>query len=289
MTDAVKNAAQKHWKAFTNEDGVGGIREGTMRAEESVYSGTYSVFNIELAYFIVKRYAPKKAKILDAFAGGPPRGLAVAWVNSELEEKDKHTYFGYDVSVKQISHNHEVARDLNVSTHVRYQLEDARNISKYDRKYTFAMTCPPYFDLEVYSDQDNDISNAASYEEFNKAMFEIARQHKKVMKAGSFVVMIIGNVRNKKTGELYNLVGDAITNFKANGFMYWDDPVLSKPSGSAAIRAANSWSGKKLVRTHENVLIFKKPEKKGKKDATKRTSKRSKTGGAGSDKNKGKR
>jgi hypothetical protein len=71
---------------------------------------------------------------------------------------------------------------------------------------------------------------------------------------------VVGNFRDKKTGELIDFRGHTVENFREVGFIFWEDVILSRNFGSAASRASNAWKGHKLVRRHEHLLVFRKPE-----------------------------
>ena len=251
--DELVRRSVRDWRRLTGETGHDGSRAETMRKDhDSVYTGTVSVFPAPLVEWILLRYGgPPGGSILDAFAGGPPRGL----VSSIMGYK----YTGFDIRQEQIDENMAVLNSLGLSG-VRYICGDGRFLDPDLPKFDFALTCPPYHDLEKYSDRADDLSNLGTYDEFNAAMFLSALAHAKVMKPGAFVCIVVGPFRNKKTGELIDFPGDTISNFREAGFIYWQDVILSKNFGSAATRAGNAWLGKKLVPIHEHLLVFRTPE-----------------------------
>ncbi len=244
----------RDWRRLSNETGHDGSRSGTFRKDhDSIYTGTNSVFPAPLAEWIYLRYAgPAGNRIVDAFAGGPPRALVASAMG--------YQYVGYEIRREQIDENKKVLACLGLNSGVTYQHSSGVVLDGYDApSFDFALTCPPYHDLEKYSDLPNDLSNLGSYEDFNQAMFDCAKAHKRVMKPGSFVCIVVGLFRNKKTGELRPFPEDAVANFREAGFFYHQNIILSKNFASAAVRAANAWAGKKLVPRHENLLVFKTP------------------------------
>jgi hypothetical protein len=237
------------WRRLTEEDGHNGERN--VLRKDGVYTGTYSVFPIPLMEYILVRYAENGGKLLDAFAGGPPRGICSSIMGLE--------YHGVDVRQEQIDENHRVLKKLNIPN-INYHLNDARTLDFGVSDFDVAVTCPPYYDLEVYSDDPSDISSFPTYASFNAAMWMCAEAHRPLMKPGAFVCIIIGNFRNKKTGEMIDFRADTVANFKEAGFLFWDEIILSRNFGSAAQRAKNAWAGKKLVRRHEFLLVFRTPQ-----------------------------
>jgi hypothetical protein len=121
------------------------------------------------------------------------------------------------------------------------------------------LTCPPYYDLEQYSDLPNDLSNLGTYWEFNAGMQFSANAHFKHLKPGAFACIVVGNFRDKK-GEIVDFRSHTVENFREAGFVFHQEVILSKNFGSAAKRSANSWKGLKLVPIHEFLLVFRKPQ-----------------------------
>jgi len=241
----------RDWRRLTGETGHTGARDGVFRADhESVYTGTHSVFPAPLMEMIIVRYGGAHgSSILDAFAGGPPRGLVSSIMG--------HRYTGFEIRQEQIDENEALLKTLKLKG-ARYVKDDGRFLD-IDEQFDCAITCPPYFDLEVYSEQQDDISNLGNYDEFNASMWLCAQAHRERMKPGAFVCIIVGLFRDKR-GELIDFPADTVENFRDAGFLYWQHIILSKNFASAAVRAGNAWKGHKLVPRHENLLIFKTPE-----------------------------
>ena len=244
----------RDWKALIGEDGHTGSRSKVMRADhDSVYTATYSSFSIPLMEMILVRYGgPAGGKVLDAFSGGAPRAVTSAIMGFE--------YHGFDIREEALDETRATVDRLNLGG-VFLHHGDGRFIDIDESEFDVAITCPPYFDLETYSDLPTDLSNLSSYEEFNAGMFMCALAHRKKMKPGAFVCIVVGPFRNKKTKELIDFRADTVLNFQEAGFIWHQEVVLSKNFGSAAKRAGNAWKGKKLVPIHEYLLVFRTPEK----------------------------
>lgn len=249
--DEIIKRRVRDWRRLTGETGHSGARDETFRADHnSVYTGTHSVFPAPLMEMIIVRYGGAVGShILDAFAGGPPRGLVSSIMG--------HRYTGFEIRQEQIDENETLLKKLKLKG-ANYVKSDGRFLDV-DDVFDCAITCPPYFDLEVYSDQQDDISNLGSYAEFNASMWLCAGAHYERVKPGGFVCIIVGLFRDKR-GELVDFPSDTVENFRDAGFTYWQHIILSKNFASAAVRAGNAWKGMKLVPRHENLLIFRKPE-----------------------------
>jgi DNA modification methylase len=254
----------RDWRRLTGETGHTGGRSETFRKDHnSIYTGTHSVFPVPLAEWIILRYGGEPGGlIIDAFAGGPPRALAASAMG--------YRYLGFEIRSEQIDENVKALSALGFYDNVSYKCGDGCLLDGVpSSSCDFALTCPPYFNLEKYSDLAEDISYLPSYEEFNQLMFTCAQSHKRVMKPGAFVCIVTCAFRDKETGELIDFPGDTIRNFQEAGLLFWQDVVLSRNFASAAVRASNAWKGFKLVNRHERLIVMRTPEVKGETEGKK--------------------
>ena len=133
---------------------------------------------------------------------------------------------------------------------------DAIVIAK-DYKADMIFSCPPYADLEVYSDAKEDISNMP-YKQFIEAYNQIIKKSCDQLKEDRFAVFVVGDVRDKK-GFYQNFVSDTITAFLDSGLSLYNEMILVNAIGTLAIRAGKQFSaGRKVGKQHQNVLVFYK-------------------------------
>ena len=88
-----------------------------------------------------------------------------------------YTYTGIDLSLLQIEANKQNAIEVigeDYSNTINWINDDSMNLLNYVQPNTqdLIFTCPPYFDLEVYSDKENDLSNM-SWEDFKDSYFMV--------------------------------------------------------------------------------------------------------------------
>jgi hypothetical protein len=125
-------------------------------------------------------------------------------------------------------------------------------------------SCPPYADLEVYSDNPLDLSTLP-YAEFRAAYFEIIAKACARLRQDRFACFVVGEVRDKR-GAYIDFVGDTVQAFRDAGLAYYNEAILITAAGSLPIRAGKQFSAsRKLGKTHQNVLVFVKGD--GKKAA----------------------
>jgi len=125
----------------------------------------------------------------------------------------------------------------------------------------FIFSCPPYGDLERYSDDPADLSTM-EYHTFIAAYKRIIFRCAKVLKPGAMACFVVGDFRDKKTGYYRGFVADTIKAFQECGLELYNDAILITSVGSLPIRVGKQFeSGRKLGKTHQNILVFKKPVK----------------------------
>ena len=219
-----------------------------------------SIFDPVLCELSYIWFSPIGGLVLDPFAGGSVRGI----VASKLGRQ----YIGHELRQEQVSANRQQASEICVDdeTPPAWICGDSRIIDSTckDVQADFLFSCPPYADLEVYSDDPKDLSTLG-YEEFKSAYFEIIKKSCALLKKDRFACFVVGEVRDKK-GNYYNFVGDTIQAFKEAGLNYYNEAILVTMIGAKAMTAAAGMSAsRKLGKTHQNILIFVKGD--GKKAA----------------------
>lgn len=211
-----------------------------------VNNGKCSVFNPQLAQMILAAYAPMNGKIYDPFGGGGTRGYIA-------------TKMGYDytgVEIREEEYNRVLAQMKEWNLNFKFILADSVKYRP-NESFDFIYTCPPYYDLEVYSDMEEDLSNAPSYGEYLNMLQKVLKNCYDILKKDSFAVFVVGNFRNKK-GELEHLNGDLITKAKEVGFKLWDELIWMGASNVALTRCGKFEKNRKSVRMHEYIIILKK-------------------------------
>ena len=130
--------------------------------KDGAYTGTHSVFPAPLAELIILRYGgPEGGLILDAFAGGPPRGTVSALM--------RYRYVGFELRKDQIDSNlatidridsyHASTNQPLIKPNIEYRCSDGTVLAGVgDQSIDFAFTCPPYYKHEPYSDEPNDLT-----------------------------------------------------------------------------------------------------------------------------------
>lgn len=239
---------QKGIKSEVGRDAVA-IHMDTEKKENNT-ADYVSIFDPALCEVLYKWFCPDGGDILDPFAGGSVRGIVANYLG--------YHYTGIDIRQEQIDSNREQAQNiLPIDNQPNYYVGDSNKVlDTIIREYDFMFSCPPYADLEVYSDLEGDISNM-DYPKFLKAYRSIIDKSCKKLKKGGFACFVVGEVRNKK-GNYIGFVPDTIKAFIDAGMNYYNEAILLNSIASASMRAAGNMKTNKLVKVHQNVLVFKK-------------------------------
>jgi hypothetical protein len=222
--------------------------------------GLLSIFDPVLTEIIYRWFTPAEGGVIvDPFAGGSVRGIVANFLG--------YDYQGVDLSKEQIDANVKQADEiLTEQKKPNWVVGNSLNIDTLlpEVKADLVFSCPPYYDLEVYCDDKEDLSNQ-EWEEFLKNYREIIKKSCAILKDDRFACFVVSEVRNKdgNGGEYRNFVGETIRAFKDAGLNYYNEFILLNAFGSAAIRAKKQFnSTRKNVRVHQNVLVFYKGDVK---------------------------
>ena len=215
---------------------------------------TASTFDPVLCEMMYRWYCPEGGTILDPFAGGSVRGIVAGYLG--------YKYTGIDIRPEQVDSNRRQATLILPEWNQPEWLEGSSNVLLFDefltgRRFDMLFTCPPYFSLEVYSDIEGDLSNM-EWPTFLATYRSIIRKACALLKKDAMAVIVIGEVR-ARNGYLYGFVPATVKAFEDCGMKYYNEAVLETPVVSAQKRASSTMKHGKLVKVHQNVLMFKKP------------------------------
>lgn len=220
--------------------------------------GTVSVFDPVLAELSYRWFCPPGGSVLDPFAGGAVRGLVAGSLGLQ--------YTGVDLSYRQVAANCHQAHDWThrglLSGGTDWIHGDAATVvPELPGGYDFVFTCPPYHNLERYSDHPADLS-AMRWRDFERAYRSIIASTVDKLVDNRFCTWVVSEVRDFD-GILRGLVPLTIDAHRAAGAKLYNDAVLLNVIGSAAMRLRAQWNaGRKMGRHHQYVLTFVKGDPK---------------------------
>jgi hypothetical protein len=226
------------------------VKEG--KKDESDCQGT-SIFDPALCELIYKWFCPDNGYIIDPFAGGSVRGIVAGYLG--------YHYIGIELRKEQIEANIINAQEIlnnNIPEYIQGDSEEILRGGQIIPEYDLLFSCPPYMNLEVYSNDPADLSNMNDKDFIIKYENIIKLSCDKLSNNG-YSCFVVGDVRDKKTGFYKDFPGITKNAFKKAGWGLYNEMVLLNPVASASMRAGKVFeSGKKVTKIHQNILIFRK-------------------------------
>lgn len=222
-------------------------------SEDAGFASGTSIFDPVLCELAYRWFCPPGGVVLDPFAGGSVRGI--------IASKLGHPYVGIDLSARQLEANRVQAAticadELHQPKWINGNSLDVEQLAAgIDADMVFS--CPPYFDLEVYSSDAADLSSM-SYNEFKRVYSDIIAACVRKLKPDRFACFVVGDVRDDN-GNYRNLPGCTVDAFEAAGTKLYNWAILVTAVGSLPVRITRQFeAARKLGKTHQDVLIFVK-------------------------------
>jgi len=215
-------------------------------------SHTTSIFDPVICEIIYKWFCPDGGTILDPFAGGSVRGIVANYLG--------YKYSGIELREEQCISNREQAMDiLELTNQPQWYCGDSEQVlsDKWNIEFDLLFSCPPYMNLEVYSDLPDDLSNMSD-NDFIIKYNEIIKKSCKLIKKGGYAVFVVGDLRDKK-GYYKDFTGITKKAFMDCGMKLYNELILIEPVGTKAMTMERGFKNGKLAKVHQSIYIFYKP------------------------------
>lgn len=255
--DGEWQARKKRWNNLIND--TGNSRENTLVARRENATEVYdkiqnlnngvSILDACMAELLVKWFTEEGFNTFDPFAGDAVFGFVSAFL--------KRPFTGIELRKEQADFNQMQCTINNLPA--QYFCDNSENMDRHipDNSKDFIFSCPPYADLEVYSDLPEDLSTM-SHDDFFKVYKAILQKTYAKLKAERFAVIVTSEVRNK-AGHYIQLVPKTIDIMVEAGYIYYNDIVLVNSAGTLPLRVGKYMNtGRKVGRRHQNILVFYK-------------------------------
>lgn len=257
LAPTLYDARQGAWRNKKREGPVMGLKSEDGRVDEDIESdskyeawGTgVSIFDPVLCELMYSWFCPVGGQVVDPFAGGSVRGVIASLL--------RRPYWGCDLSGEQIEANREQADDIGLTDPIPVWVagESSKALRKApDADYIF--TCPPYGNLEVYSDNPDDLSNMP-WKDFREGYAKVISEAANALNPDRFATFVVSNFRDTKTKEMRCLVNLTIELMEYHRCAFYNDAVLITAVGTLPFRTRNQFDqSRKLGKAHQMVLTF---------------------------------
>jgi len=217
----------------------------------AIGNGT-SVFDPALAECLIEWFSKEGNMIFDPFAGGSVRGLV-----SSLKSRQ---YLGIDLSESQIKENKKqlhLAKNEFEPIWKQGNSCEINSIIPEGFRADFILSCPPYFNLERYTKDENDLSNM-SWNSFLDSYRIIIKSSVSLLNENRFIAWVIGDVRDEE-GFLLPFIPETIKAFEDSGARLYNHAITADIIGSGAMVMRERFlKSRKIVTKHQHCLIFVK-------------------------------
>lgn len=246
---------KQFWKSLIGDNGE--TRENTLTGNSSkgdIFNASgldASILDPVLAELVIRWFGLKGCKTFDCFAGDSVFGYVSSYTDNE--------FVGIEIREEQVVVNNARVNGRNA----KYICDDGRNVLNYieENSQDLLFSCPPYFDLEVYSDLPNDASNQKEYCDFVGILKHAFTNAVKCLKENRFAVIVVGDIRDKK-GLYRDFCGDIKIIMREAGCGLYNELILAEEIGARRLVARKYMRNRKVPKVHQNVLVFYKGDPK---------------------------
>lgn len=219
-----------------------------------------SGFPQNVGRFIIQLYCPENATIYDPFAGHNSR--------MQLCFKLGHNYVGVDCC-------QEFMADNQITKEILYERRESQIIAKKDNwiklivgssegvpelkdeSCDFTITSPPYWDLEYYGPEPEQLGTGKKYPEFLEGIRRCIQENFRILKSGAFCAWFINDFRKQKKfypyhSHIYEILTD-------EGFEGFNIYIVDLGATVNHMFVQDIIKHKILPKRHEYCVLVKKP------------------------------
>jgi len=222
-------------------------------------TGYLSAFPQNVGRMIVDFYCPEKGVVYDPFAGHDSRMQLCFQLN--------RNYIGVDVCHEFMEDNKKIKKilyqrrkeSLNVEKHnswIKLIEKSSDDTGLPDNCADFTITSPPYYSLEKYGDEPEQLGNAKTYKDFLKSLTNHVRENYRLLKPNSFCAWFIADFRKDKKFHPFHI--DLYNIFESVGFEPFNIYIVDLGHTVNQQFVQVIQQTKIFPKQHEYILVFRK-------------------------------
>lgn len=244
---------KRKWRTLIGDEGE--TREDTLANGGMLgdVNNGVSLLDPVLAEIIITWFGKKNGLVFDPFAGDTVFGFVSGFNGMQ--------FAGIELRKDQAELNQKRCDEANLPC--VYYNDTSEKMDEYiaDNSADLIFSCPPYADLEVYSDDPNDLSNM-SHDNFFVIYKKILQNTFAKLKENRFAVIVMGEVRGKN-GSYIGTIPSTINIMEEAGYEYYNEIILINSAGTLPLRAGKAMqASRKVGKMHQNILVFIKGDAK---------------------------
>lgn len=254
-------ARQKYWQQTGIQSGDGrptgllGDYGPLGRILTGNTTGYTSIFDPALAELITAWWSREGDVILDPFAGGSVRGVVASAMGRR--------YLGVDLSQQQVDANRRQAGIGSPDMPPQWICGDSADLDTLLDDATEAdlmLTCPPYGNLERYSDNPADLSTM-DWPTFTDTYRQIISATIRRLRRDRFAAIVISDIKDNQGGYrgLPDLTAQAL---RDTGCRIVTEAVILDPLGTKPVLCEKPFrTNRTITRVHQNLIVAVKGDR----------------------------
>ena len=268
-----RDKERMHLDQVVQDDIASGQYDDTWSVRDNHENPALSQFPSKLAKQILMMWSWENDQLFDPFAGHLSRPI--------LSNHFNRNYWGCDVSKQyfdktreriinrceggllQDTIRHNEKEDVEVvlrGNDLRLQRRDSREVGDVPSKFAdFIMTSPPYFDLENYGDEDEQLGNAnEEFEDFMDDMEQVLEHCHRILKPYRYAAFVVNDFRKQcRYNGLFDYHNALIERARNAGFQLHD--IAMYPTGKSASMFTEQLVTMEVTgKVHEYILVFRR-------------------------------
>lgn len=219
--------------------------------------GALSRFPQNIGRILLNFYCPVDGIVFDPFAGHNSR--------MELVYKSGRDYIGMDISDMFMCANEQIRQKLlNDNCKMLIKRENSIQLIHGDSRYVplsseiadFTITSPPYWDLEWYGDENEQLGRVGTYRGFLSGLYKCLQENYRVLSPGSFCIWCVNDFR--KNGVFYPYHLDVAILGSRAGFTIDNFYILDLGHPVVSSFAKTIIQSRALAKRHEYAIVYRK-------------------------------
>jgi len=213
-----------------------------------------STFPPELVKRVESFYSEPGDTVLDLSAGHNSR--------MECTYQLGRNYIGYDPSIPFMAFNREVAEKLlnnkllaNGCT-ITLRQQSSEHLEEADNSVDLVFTSPPYYKIETYGDEPEQLGKNCTYDEFLDRMTTVLREGHRVLKPGKFMIINVNDFMYEK--EFYPYHADIINIYRRVGIPIHDIIIVKWKNSISQCFATKLEKWRRVAKLHEYLIVGRK-------------------------------
>lgn len=218
-----------------------------------------SAFPQNVGRIVTDLYCPENGVVFDPFAGHNSR--------MQMVFKTGRNYIGCDVCHEFMEDNRKIKEILLKRQEESLQIVDCQNwidlhecssdnVPVADDSTDFTITSPPYWDLEKYGPEEEQLGNAKTYEKFLELLGNHIKENYRVLKPGSFAAWNINDFR--KNGQFYPYHIGVYQKMLEAGFIPFNIYIIDLGATVNHMFVQDIVNNRLLPKRHEYIILMRK-------------------------------